>query len=42
MGATPEACQAALQVALGDVIAALRQHEGFRLPAFDGLSPEDA
>jgi predicted RNase H-like HicB family nuclease len=42
MGATPEACQAALQLALENAIAALRQYEGFRLPTFDGLSPDDA
>ena len=41
MGATPDACQAALQVALQDAVAALRRHEGFRLPTFDGLSPDD-
>ena len=41
MGATPDACQAALHVALSDAIAALRRHEGFRLPTFDGFSPDD-
>ena len=41
MGATPTACQTALQAALRDAIAALRRHGGFRLPTFDGFSPDD-
>jgi predicted RNase H-like HicB family nuclease len=42
MGATPDACQAALLVALETAIAAtIRRHEGFRIPTFDGLRPDD-
>jgi predicted RNase H-like HicB family nuclease len=42
MGATPDDCQAALQLALEIAIAGtIRQHEGFRLPTFDGLRPDD-
>jgi predicted RNase H-like HicB family nuclease len=42
MGATPDDCQAALLLALQTTIAGtIRQHEGFRLPTFDGLRPDD-
>ena len=43
MGATPDECQAALLLALETTIAGtIRRHEGFRLPTFDGLRPDDA
>jgi hypothetical protein len=42
MGATPDDCQAALQLALETTIAdTIRRHEGFRVPTFDGLRPDD-